>query len=117
MQYERLELPAGDDQLIVVFVNQDSAQMLDPSGFAQALADDATARRLQGWRLVAVSSLPMRQMGTAGNVLFQSGGQYATQAGMIAVYAAEPPPDSDAPRRQPALATDPNVQAPGTLTT
>ena len=117
MQYERLELPAGDDQLIVVFVNQDSAQMLDPSGFAQALADDATARRLQGWRLVAVSSLPMRQMGTAGNVLFQSGGQYATQAGMIAVYAAELPPEPDALRGQPALPTDPTAPSPGTLTT
>ena len=91
MQYDRLEIPAGDDQLIVVFVNQDTAQMVDPSAFAQALADDAKARRPNGWRLVAVTSLPMRQTGTAGNVLFQSGGQYATQEGLLAVYAAEPP--------------------------
>ena len=91
MQYDRLEIPAGDDQLIVVFVNQDTAQMVDPSAFAQALADDAKARRPNGWRLVSVSSLPMRQTGTAGNVLFQSGGQYATQEGLLAVYAAEPP--------------------------
>ena len=91
MQYDRLEIPAGDDQLIVVFVNQDTAQMVDPSAFAQALADDAKARRPNGWRLVSVSSLPMRQTGTAGNVLFQSGGQYATQEGLLAVYAAELP--------------------------
>jgi hypothetical protein len=91
MQYDRLEIPAGDDQLIVVFVNQDTAQMVDPSAFAQALADDAKARRPNGWRLVSVTSLPMRQTGTAGNVLFQSGGQYATQEGLLAVYAAEPP--------------------------
>lgn len=91
MQYDKLEIAAGDDQLIVVFVNQDTSQMVDPTAFAQALADDAKARRPNGWRLVSVSSLPMRQTGTAGNVLFQSGGQYATQEGLLAVYAAEPP--------------------------
>jgi len=31
----------------------------------------------------------MRQMGTAGNVLFQSGGQYATQVAWLAVYARD----------------------------
>ena len=91
MQYDKVELAAGDDQLLVLFVNQDTAQMVNPSAFAQALADDAKARRPNGWRLVSVSSLPMRQTGTAGNVLFQSGGQYATQEGLLAVYAAEPP--------------------------
>ena len=91
MQYDKMELAAGDDQLIVLFVNQDTAQMVDPSAFAQALADDAKARRPNGWRLVSVTSLPMRQTGTAGNVFFQSGGQYATQEGMLAVYAADPP--------------------------
>ena len=91
MQYDKVELAAGDDQLLVLFVNQDTAQMVNPAAFAQALADDAKARRPKGWRLVSVSSLPMRQTGTAGNVLFQSGGQYATQEGLLAVYAAEPP--------------------------
>ncbi|HEY5519748.1 MAG TPA: hypothetical protein VIK08_03745 [Candidatus Limnocylindrales bacterium] len=91
MQYDKLELSAGDDQLIVVFVNQDTSQMVDPSAFAQALADDATARRPNGWRLVSIGSVPMRQAGTAGNVLFQSGGQFETQAGLIALYVAEPP--------------------------
>ncbi len=90
MQYDKMELAAGEDQLIVLFVNQDTSQMVDTSAFAQALADDAAARR-PNWRLVSVSSLPMRQTGTAGNVFFQSGGQYATQEGLLAVYAAEPP--------------------------
>lgn len=31
----------------------------------------------------------MRQMGTAGNVLFQSGGQYVTQAAVVVVYARD----------------------------
>ena len=91
MQYDKVELAAGDDQLLVLFVNQDTAQMVNPAALAQALADDAKARRPNGWRLVSVSSLPMRQTGTAGNVLFQSGCQYATQEGLLAVYAAEPP--------------------------
>ena len=31
----------------------------------------------------------MRQMGTAGNIMFQSGGQYATQVAVVAVYARD----------------------------
>ena len=70
--------------------------MVDPSAFVQALADDASARRPNGWRLVSVSALPLRQTGTLGNVFWQSGGQYATQAGLLAIYAIDPAhqPDS-----------------------
>jgi len=31
--------------------------------------------------------MPMRQMGTAGNIFFQSGGQFATQLTVAVVYA------------------------------
>ncbi len=95
---QRHEYKAGDDQLMVVFVNNDQMQMVNPHVFAQALATDATVRRSRGWRLVSVSSMPMRQMGTAGNVFFQSGGQYATQAGLIALFVQDVrPPTGEAP--------------------
>ena len=89
MQYQRLEQAVGDDQLLVLFVNQDTSEMVDPSAFLQALADDAVARRTKGWRLVSVSAMPLRQMGTLGNVFWQTGGQYATQAGLLAIYAVD----------------------------
>ncbi len=33
------------------------------------------------------STFPIRQLGTPGNVFFQSGGQFATQLAAIVVYA------------------------------
>lgn len=87
MNYSRLELAAGEDQLVVVFVSEDSGGMIDVGSLATALADDATAREKDGLKLQSLASVPMRQTGTAGNVLFQSGGQYITQAALIAVYS------------------------------
>jgi hypothetical protein len=86
VQYSKLELPAGEGQLIVMFVNEDNGRDLDVGAFGTALAEDAKARRDDGWRLMSVASMSMRQTGTAGNVLFQSGGQYATQAVLMATY-------------------------------
>jgi len=51
------------------------------------VAADAAALWAAGWRIVATSIAPLRQTGTAGNILFQSGGQYATQAAAIVTYA------------------------------
>ena len=83
----KLELPAGKDQLIVAFVNRDDASQIDVTVLLAEVGRDAAERERQGLRLVSVGGLPMRQMGTAGNVLFQSGGQYATQVAIVAVYA------------------------------
>lgn len=86
MQYSKLELPAGEGQLIVMFVNDDTGGNLEVGAFGSAVAEDAAKRLEDGWRLMSVGSISMRQSGTAGNVLFQSGGQYATQAAVIATY-------------------------------
>jgi hypothetical protein len=83
----KLERQAGTDQLIVAFVNHDEGSQIDVESLLTELAEDAVAREKAGWRLVSVGGLPMRQMGTAGNVLFDSGGQFATQAAVVAVYA------------------------------
>jgi hypothetical protein len=83
----QLELPAGDDQLIVTYVNQDEGTQVDVEAMLRFCGEDAATRATSGWRLVSVGGLPLRQMGTAGNVIFQSGGQYATQGAIVAVYA------------------------------
>ena len=83
------DYPAGQDQLIVAFVNQDDSSKIDVDQFLKAVAEDAATKELEGWRLVSIGGLPMRQMGTAGNIMFQSGGQYATQAAVVVIYARD----------------------------
>jgi hypothetical protein len=78
---------AGPDQLIVVYVSDDTGGMIDVDAAWASIARDAADRAAQGWRIVSTAGVPMRQMGTAANILFQSGGQFATQASIAIVYA------------------------------
>jgi hypothetical protein len=50
------------------------------------VTQDARDRAANGWRIVSTVGLPLRQMGTAGNILFQSGGQFVTRASIAVVY-------------------------------
>lgn len=86
----KLEQPAGEDQLLVAFVNRDTSSQIDIAGLLAELGADAAERERFGLRLVSVGGLPLRETGTAGNVLFQSGGQFATQIALVAVYWREP---------------------------
>jgi hypothetical protein len=86
VQYNRLELPAGAGQLIVLYVNQDVSAPIDVGTLGNEVAADAAARLADGWRLNSIASIPMREMGTPANVLFQSGGAYVTQTALVAVY-------------------------------
>ena len=90
MQMFREELPAGEGQLIVVYANQDTSSQIEPVNMSREVALDAARLLEQGWRLLSVASMPMRQMGTAGNIMFQSGGQYVTQVALIATYSRLP---------------------------
>lgn len=81
-----MDFPVGDSQLLVLYVTGDTGTMVDPVAVTGAIASDADARRVDGWRLASLTSLPLRQTGTTGNVFFQSGGAYATQEGLIALY-------------------------------
>jgi hypothetical protein len=76
----------GTDQLIVLYIVEDVGMPLDPAALYGYVAEDANGRAAEGWRIVSTDTMPMRQMGTAGNILFQSGGQYATQAAIAVVY-------------------------------
>jgi hypothetical protein len=83
---DRIEYPAGDGQKIVVYVTEDVGQPLDPLGIFATVASDSAEEALAGWRIVSTAVLPLRQMGTAGNIFFQSGGQFATRAGLAVFY-------------------------------
>jgi hypothetical protein len=83
---ERIEYDAGPDQVIVLFVTEDYGEPLDPGEIFQAVADEARNRSTAGWRIVSVSTMPVRQMGTAGNIFFQSGGQFASKAAVAVVF-------------------------------
>lgn len=78
---------AGNGQVIVVYVTDDTGEMIDSDGIWRQIAADSCERAAQGLRIVSTTGLPLRQMGTAGNVFFQSGGQFATLATITVVYA------------------------------
>jgi hypothetical protein len=81
------EAPAGLDQVIVTYESPDSGGGSDTAWFMQEIvAPDAARRSEQGWEIVSTSVFAVRQTGTAGNILFQSGGQYATQLNAVVLY-------------------------------
>ncbi len=81
------ERQVGEDQLFVLFFNDDRGNAVDVAQLFHVVAEDAARRTEQGWRLVSTDTFSTRQMGTAGNMFFQTGGQYSTQATVLAVYA------------------------------
>ncbi len=85
MQSQVIE--AGPNQSIVVYVSADTGSMVEPTDLWGDIAAHAAELSAQGWRIVSTAVTPMRQTGTAGNILFQSGGQYATQVAVVVVYA------------------------------
>lgn len=82
-----IEAPAGADQVFVTYASGDSGDGVDTASFVgRTVARDAAARAQDGWDIVSTSVFAVRQTGTAGNMLFQSGGQYATQLNAVVVY-------------------------------
>jgi hypothetical protein len=88
---QRIEYDAGPDQTIVLLVTEDYGGPLDPGEIFQAVADEARDRATSGWRIVSISTMPVRQMGTAGNIFFQSGGQFASKAAVAVVFGRPGP--------------------------
>lgn len=83
----RRAYPAGPDQSIVLYLPRDMGAPLDPGYIFSAIAADAAEWDATGWRIVSTDTMSMRQMGTTGNMLFQSGGQFATEVCIVVVYS------------------------------
>ena len=84
---DRIEHMAGTSQKVVLYISDDRGAGLDAGSIFEFIAGDAATAEAQGWRIVSTAVMPLRQMGTAGNIFFQSGGQFATQAAVAVVYA------------------------------
>lgn len=82
---QQRELGAGEHQLIVVYVTDDTADMANLFTIYGAVAEDAALRAKSGWRMVTTTAMPLRHAGTALGGLLGSG--YATQIGVTVVYA------------------------------
>ena len=80
-------IEVGPKQCIVLYISDDTGSMVEPEPLWNRIAGHATQLNADGWGIVSTSVMPMRQAGTAGNMLFQSGGQYATQVAVTVVYA------------------------------
>lgn len=48
--------------------------------------DDAATRRLSGWRMLSIDSQALGFMGSAGNLLFNTGGGSATEVRYTVLY-------------------------------
>jgi hypothetical protein len=88
---DRVEHAAGDGQKIVIYLSDDRG-LLEPDVLFEDVAADAATLAGSGWRIVSKATMPIRQMGTAGNIFFQSGGQFATKAAVVVVYAVSTRP-------------------------
>ena len=66
------------DRLVVI-------HELAPDGYPEML-DDAVMRRGQGWRLLSIDSAVVGFTGSAGNLLFNTGGGGATEVRYTLLY-------------------------------
>ncbi len=83
---EPFEIEAGPDQLLVLYSTEDTGDVINILDVWKAVASDAAKRAAEGWHIATMTVTPLRQTGTAGNVLFQTGGQYATQIAVTVAY-------------------------------
>jgi hypothetical protein len=83
------QFEAGPNQRFVTYYSSDTGGEVDTEAFVAGIAADADERKLNGWRLLSSSVFPLRQTGTAANMLFQSGGQRATMLTAVVVYVRD----------------------------
>jgi hypothetical protein len=75
--------------LVVSLKSADRSKMVDLDQFGRDVLEVIARKEGEGWRLVSSNVLTLRQTGTVGNVLLQSGGQFATQLGAVIVFQSE----------------------------
>lgn len=80
------EFPAGDGQTFVTYYSRDDGSEVDTEQFMTLVSRDVASRAADGWKVQSCSVFPSRQVGTAGNIMFQSGGQRATMVTAVVLY-------------------------------
>lgn len=74
------EFRAGTDQLIVVYLPDDTGDEIDAFGAYGEIADDA---RRRGARIVSMTALPLRHRGA---LMSREGSGYQTKLAVAVVY-------------------------------
>jgi hypothetical protein len=80
------EFDAGAGRRLVTYGSDDDGYPASLDALVAIVAADASERAQDGWRLRSCDVVTLRQTGTTGNILFQSGGQYATLLGAVVLY-------------------------------
>ena len=78
------EFDAGPTQKIVVYVTNDTGTEIDAAAVYALVAADAETRAASGWKIVAMSSLPLRHGGT---FLGRDGSGFETKISVSVAYA------------------------------
>jgi hypothetical protein len=77
------EFGAGPNQMVVVYVSEDTSEEIDPLALFGHIAADAEQRALAGCRIVSMAVMPLRHGGT----LMNKGGGFQTKTSVAVVYA------------------------------
>lgn len=83
---EIAELPAGPDQVLVLYRPRDTGNELDPTEIFGAVATDAAGRANRGEWIVTMAVLPLRHAGQA----FSEASGYETKTAIAVVYGRGP---------------------------
>ena len=80
---QQLELEAGPDHTIVLYLPADVSVEIDPVAIFSSIAGDAARRAADGLRILSMTSMPLRHAGTAFG---QEGSGYETKVAVAVVY-------------------------------
>jgi len=84
---EQQEYEVGPDQLLVVYRPPDTGAELDATAIFAAVAADATNRDADGYRIQAMTSMPLRHSGVWPG---QQGSGYETKVAVAVTYERRP---------------------------
>ena len=80
---DSIDLPAGPDQVLVVYRPADLSVELEPLAIFTEVAADAERRAAAGEWIISLATMPLRHAGTAFG---QEGSGYETKAAVVVVY-------------------------------
>ena len=81
------EFVAGPDQVIVVYQPADTSVELDAQAIVSQIAEDATLRAEDGFRILSMTSMPLRHGGT---IFGNNGSGFETKVAVAVVYERVP---------------------------
>ena len=82
--YYRHEWPLGEDQLMVVYVSDDTGNEVDAVAFYDEIATDAQRYVDDGFAITSVAAVPLRH---AGTVFGQEGSGYQTKISATVIFS------------------------------